>query len=529
MSKKELLDILDKTSEIEKLLTPMGGSVTPELKTIYRKKDFLNWKEELKHQLRKLKQEPLIIEILTLLDEGFKTGFSDEKNFGNLRGKLETLSYHLDEYCEGSEEATVIMISQKLKKGTKIKTAFDEYTLLGQIGLGGNARVFSAQNNDEGLCAIKFVEQNLGISKLKRFRNEISFCEHHQHGNVVKIIDRGYVCLDDKDYVFYVMPLYKESLKDKIKEGIPHEKVIGIFVGILKGLKYAHEHECIHRDIKPDNIMFAEESWEPIICDFGIAHFAEEDLLTIVETRATDRMANFQYAAPEQRQKGGNICCQTDIYALALILNEMFTGEIPQAVGHKTIKDINPDFEYLDDLFAQLYKQKPEERLYPEDRILSELKLLSDRYNKDKTKQKLEEAVEEFVKPEEFRASIVRYEYERGALIFVFDKDLPKDWIQMIVSGSFTAGCVLGYDKSRLKKTAENKLYMPIRGDENADTIKTITTYMKEWVKSANVKYSAEIERKIKAEYTERERQRKVEIEKIEKDNAMMSIVKNLN
>ena len=165
--------------------------------------------------------------------------------------------------------------------------------------------------------------------------------------------------MDDKDYVFYVMPLYAESLKKKIKEGIPHENILDIFIGLLKGLKYSHEQGSIHRDIKPENIMFAEGSLVPVICDFGIAHFAEEDLLTVVETKVTDRMANFQYAAPEQRKRGGNICFQTDIYALALILNEMFTGEIPQAAGHKRIADVNADYKYMDDLFDMLFKQDP--------------------------------------------------------------------------------------------------------------------------------------------------------------------------
>ena len=158
-----------------------------------------------------------------------------------------------------------------------IKTAFDEYTLIGQVGQGGNGRVFSASNTADQQVAIKFVERNVGSDKLKRFKNEISFCEHHKHKNIVSILDRGYVYLDGKDYVFYVMPLYADTLKNKIKVGVPHEKVLDIFVGLLEGLKFAHEHGSIHRDIKPENIMFANGSWIPVICDFGLAHFAEED------------------------------------------------------------------------------------------------------------------------------------------------------------------------------------------------------------------------------------------------------------
>ena len=191
----------------------------------------------------------------------------------------------------------------KLAKGQTVYTAFSQYELIKQIGSGGNGRVFSAKDPDGEEFAIKFVEKHQSSTKLKRFKNEINFCEQHKHKNIVPILDRGQAFLDGKDFVFYVMPLYAETLKDKIKAGIPHENILEIFIGLVEGLKFSHEQGSIHRDIKPENIMFAEGSLVPVICDFGIAHFAEEDLLTVVETKATDRMANFQYAAPEQRKK----------------------------------------------------------------------------------------------------------------------------------------------------------------------------------------------------------------------------------
>lgn len=62
MSKRELVDVLNKTSEIEKLLTTMGGSFMPTLKTINGKVEFQVWKEELKFQLEKLRKERIIVE-----------------------------------------------------------------------------------------------------------------------------------------------------------------------------------------------------------------------------------------------------------------------------------------------------------------------------------------------------------------------------------------------------------------------------------------------------------------------------------
>ena len=521
MSKRELVDVLNKTSEIEKLLTTMGGSLMPTLKTINRKVEFQVWKEELKFQLEKLRKERIIVETLELLDNGFKNGLTDEKDFKDLQGKIETISLHLDDFFDEEAEEKQMVESQKLKKGAKIKTAFDEYILIQQVGSGGNGRVFSAKNQSQEDVAIKFVEKNIDSKKLKRFKNEIHFCEHHKHDNIVKIIDRGYVYLDDKDYVFYVMPLYRETLKNKIKAGIPHEKILDIFIGLLKGLKYAHEHEGIHRDIKPENIMFVEGSWEPIICDFGIAHFAEEDLLTVVETKATDRMANFQYSAPEQRQRGGNICYQTDIYALALILNEMFTKEIPQAAGYKRIADVSEEYKYLDDLFYLLFKQDPNDRLYPEDAILSELRVLAEQHKRNKEAERLKTVVNEIVAPEDFNPKLINLEFVNNGVHFVFDSVLPADWFQMLVYGSYDHSCIMGYDSDKLKKINNNTISMPVRGSESKETITKLVGNVKEWVATVSRKYTQEAKRQAIAEQRRKDDARLSEIKRLEKENEM--------
>lgn len=144
MGKRELADVLRKTSDIEKNLKPTGGSFAPNIKTINRDIDFQIWKAELKRELQMMKQDPLIVDILQLLDNGFKNGFNDEKDFIDLKGKLSVLSSHLDDYFEVQIVPNIEV--KKMKKGTVVKTAFDEYTLIKQVGSGGNGRVFSASN-----------------------------------------------------------------------------------------------------------------------------------------------------------------------------------------------------------------------------------------------------------------------------------------------------------------------------------------------------------------------------------------------
>ena len=340
--------------------------------------------------------------------------------------------------------------SVKLKNGAAVKTAFDEYTIIKQVGAGGNGRVFSAQNSNGESVAIKFIERNVSSDKLKRFKNEIYFCEQHKHKNIVEIQDRGYAVLDDKEYVFYVMPLYKETLRDKMKTNLSPEEVVVIFTGLLEGLSYAHKNGTIHRDIKPENIMFKADSLEPIICDFGIAHFADEELLTIIETKKSDRMANFQYAAPEQRIKGKEATGQTDIYAAALILNEMFTGEIPQAANYTTIESVDSEYKFLDEIFVQIYKQNPFDRLYPEEKILTEMKVLAEQYRRDQEKIKLQNTIDDLITPEHFEISIMDKQYRNGNIVFIMDRDIPQRWFHIMTQEAFSnssAGIDLHYSQ----------------------------------------------------------------------------------
>ena len=417
-----------------------------------------------------------------------------------------------------------------MKQGTVVRTAFDEYTLIKQIGEGGNARVFSATNGNGDFVAIKFVVRNISANKLKRFKNEIYFCERHNHKNIVEILDRGYVVLDNTEYVFYVMPLYAETLRDKINEGkIRPEDAVSIFTGLIEGLGYAHKNGTIHRDIKPENIMFKAGSLEPIICDFGIAHFAEEELLTIIETKKSDRMANFQYAAPEQRVKGETATAQTDIYAAALILNEMFTGEIPQAGDHKTIASVDPDYKFMDDVFAQLFKQKASDRLYPEEKILMEMRVRAEQYRCEQEKLRLQKVVDNAAIPENFDATVVKKEYINGRIVFTLDRELPQDWFQIISGGHLGSySALVSYGPGRLERDGRYAISMPVRVSDSPDSIKRIVENVMDWIPKANTVYSAHIKRAALQEQHEKEAARKAAIEKLEKESELAAIIASL-
>ena len=69
-------------------------------------------------------------------------------------------------------------------------------------------------------------------------------------------------------------------------------------------MEAAHLKKVVHRDLKPENFLYSSSQNRIVVADFGIARFQEEELYTAVETKAEDRLANFQYASPEQRKRG---------------------------------------------------------------------------------------------------------------------------------------------------------------------------------------------------------------------------------
>lgn len=261
----------------------------------------------------------------------------------------------------------------KLQKGEKVYSAFDIYTIQGQKAQGGNGKVYEAVNTEGIVVALKVVFRETG-KKLARFKNEIAFCEKYGNQNIIKIIDRGTI---DENFIYYVMPMAKETLRDRIKRKIAPQDAEEIFLNILKGLEVAHKQDAFHRDIKPENILFMDDSNNAVIADFGIAHFCEDDMVTEVKTMATERLANFQYAAPEQRKKGfaTRVDGRADVYAAGLILNEMFTGELVGGNNYRKIADIIPEYSYLDEIFERMYCQNPKDRIFPVEEIINEMNI----------------------------------------------------------------------------------------------------------------------------------------------------------
>ena len=157
------------------------------------------------------------------------------------------------------------------------------------------------------------------------------------------------------------MPRYSGTLRTHMDSLQPND-VLPAFAQVLDGIEAAHLSGVWHRDIKPENVLWDENNNNLVIADFGIAHFEEDEIYTAVETKIAARMANFQYSAPEQRDRGARVDHRADIFSLGLLLNELFTGDIPQGSGYKRIVEFSPKNEYLDGIVESMIQQNPENR-----------------------------------------------------------------------------------------------------------------------------------------------------------------------
>ena len=263
----------------------------------------------------------------------------------------------------GFREIDKSLQSVKIKKGYKIKGRHNEYTVNAQFKQGGSARLFYVKDNDGKDYVIKVIDcgDETSKDKITRFENELNFLYTHKHNNIVEVIDYGMTT--DNQYIYYVMPKYRCDLRNMINQGIEYKKIIKYFWQICEGIKCAHSLKCWHRDLKPENILYDCINDKLVVADFGIAHFSDDDKIRKIKTTEKDKLANYDYHAPEQR-KGGSIIesPSADIWAIGLILNEMFTKKLAIGEGYTTISSVARSYGALDSVVSHMLQSQVEKR-----------------------------------------------------------------------------------------------------------------------------------------------------------------------
>lgn len=395
------------------------------------------------------------------------------------------------------------------------ESPFESYSATSVIGEGGAGRVYKTTNSSGKVYAIKcLVPERLTRERLK---NEINFCQTQRHANIVRIIDTGSISIKDAKCPFYVMQLYSGTLRTYMENAQP-EKILEIFSQILNGIETAHLLKVFHRDIKPENILWDKDNNSFAIADFGIAHFEENEIYTAIETKVTSRMANFKYSAPEQRIKGSIVDHRADIFSLGLILNELFTAEIPQGTGYKRITQVSEEHGYLDPIVDSMIQQNPENRPSSIGEIKKEL---IGHKNEFIALQRLEETKKQVVsssKPPEFEPiTITSLDYENGTLTLILSNNVPPGWAQCFRNPRGGHSSIMGYGPEYFQISG-NKASIGLHNNENI--VQQIVDHAKNYISSANSEYLTQLkENALKEEKSKRlEYERKVQEAELKKN-----------
>jgi DNA-binding NarL/FixJ family response regulator/tRNA A-37 threonylcarbamoyl transferase component Bud32 len=190
------------------------------------------------------------------------------------------------------------------------------------IGEGGTARVYlaSRESDDEPLV-VKILRAEIISDRkaLARFMEEYSLVERIQSRHVARIYDHG----QSEDQAYLVMEFFEGGDLSKRLGGkaLPPQEALRLFRELMFALGEIHEKGVLHRDLKPQNLMFRGDGSLAIV-DFGIAKHID----AIDRTGRGEILGTPRYMSPEQVQSKA-LDLRTDIYSAGVLLYQMLTGE----------------------------------------------------------------------------------------------------------------------------------------------------------------------------------------------------------
>ncbi|MEZ4360205.1 MAG: serine/threonine-protein kinase [Kofleriaceae bacterium] len=205
------------------------------------------------------------------------------------------------------------------------------YRLVRKLGEGGMGEVYAADHvHIEKRFAVKLLKQEIvsNPEAVSRFRQEARSASSIGHRNIIAIEDFGQ--LPDGRIYMCMELLDGAPLNDLIKQPMPPERLVNILIQTGHGLAAAHAKGIVHRDMKPENIFV---TWGPggedipKLLDFGIAKVAGNEGQNNLTRTGTIFGTPF-YMAPEQAL-GTAVDHRTDIYAMGVIMYEVFSGSLP--------------------------------------------------------------------------------------------------------------------------------------------------------------------------------------------------------
>ncbi|MGD2134649.1 MAG: protein kinase [Gemmatimonadales bacterium] len=236
---------------------------------------------------------------------------------------------------ESSEASEIDAVRKELQ---------DEWDVEKELGRGGMAIVYKARDKQlDRDVAIKILPFSLAFDKefVERFQREARTAGKLEHPHIIPIYRVG----KSGRVIYFVMKFLRgSSLSDLLEEQGPMQpqEIRRLLIETAKALGYAHKNGIVHRDIKPDNIMF-DEAGNAVLTDFGIAKAATGTRLTGTGMS----IGTPHYMSPEQA-RAQQLDGRSDIYSLGVVAYQCLTGHVPFdgedafSIGYKHIMEELP-------------------------------------------------------------------------------------------------------------------------------------------------------------------------------------------
>ena len=201
-----------------------------------------------------------------------------------------------------------------------------KYHVKGELGRGGMGAVYLAEQPGLGReVAIKELIQSADPVALKRFLQEAQVMARTSHPNLVQVHD-----MELQGNVNYlVMEFIRgRSLRDWMNQAqIPPPQVFAVMHGVLQALDYAHRQHIVHRDMKPENVLIADEGMVKV-ADFGIARLTDDSGVGGTATKTGTTVGTPQYMSPEQ-VASSKVDGRSDLYSAGIMFYELVAGQPP--------------------------------------------------------------------------------------------------------------------------------------------------------------------------------------------------------
>ncbi|KAL3728209.1 hypothetical protein ACJRO7_032884 [Eucalyptus globulus] len=212
---------------------------------------------------------------------------------------------------------------------SELQMATNNFSPENLIGKGGYAEVYKGCLQNGQLVAVKRLNKGTADERITSFLSELGTIAHVNHPNIAKLIGCG---VEGGMHIIFQLSALGSlgSVLHGSKANLGWDKRYKIALGTADGLLYLHEschRRIIHRDIKADNILLAED-FEPQICDFGLAKWLPKQW---THHNVSKFEGTFGYFAPEYFMHG-IVDEKTDVYAFGVLLLELITGQ--KALDH---------------------------------------------------------------------------------------------------------------------------------------------------------------------------------------------------